>query len=72
MRRTLLANLEPFSGHFGGKYRLHIQSYARNQHEAGFYLHIHPKRQLILKRTTRRYISEDRVLHNHRCENLKS
>jgi hypothetical protein len=22
-------------------------------------------------RTTRRYITEDRVLHNHRCENLK-
>jgi hypothetical protein len=25
-----------------------------------------------LHRTTRRYIPEDRTLHNHRCENLKS
>jgi hypothetical protein len=24
------------------------------------------------QRTTRRYISEDGTLHNHRCENLKS
>jgi hypothetical protein len=24
------------------------------------------------QRTTRRYIPEDRTLHNHRCENLKS
>jgi hypothetical protein len=24
------------------------------------------------QRTTRRYISEDSTLHNHRCENLKS
>jgi hypothetical protein len=24
------------------------------------------------QRTTRRYISEDSILHNHRCENLKS
>jgi hypothetical protein len=25
-----------------------------------------------VKRTTPRYISEDRALHKHRCENLKS
>jgi hypothetical protein len=25
-----------------------------------------------LQRTTRRYISEDRILHNHRCKYLKS
>jgi hypothetical protein len=24
------------------------------------------------QRTTRRYIPEDKTLHNHRCENLKS
>jgi hypothetical protein len=24
------------------------------------------------QRTTRRYIPEDRTLHNHRCENLRS
>jgi hypothetical protein len=24
------------------------------------------------QRTTQRYIPEDRTLHNHRCENLKS
>jgi hypothetical protein len=24
------------------------------------------------RRTTQRYIPEDRILHNHRCENLKS
>jgi hypothetical protein len=24
------------------------------------------------QRTTQRYISEDKTLHNHRCENLKS
>jgi hypothetical protein len=25
-----------------------------------------------LQRTTRRHIPEDRTVHNHRCENLKS
>jgi hypothetical protein len=25
-----------------------------------------------IQRTTQRYIPEDRTLHNHRCENLKS
>jgi hypothetical protein len=30
------------------------------------------KASVDTKRTTRRYISEDGTLHNHRCENLKS
>jgi hypothetical protein len=37
-------------------------SQARNQDEAG--------RKQSPQRTTRRYIPEDRTLHNHRCENL--
>jgi hypothetical protein len=31
-----------------------------------------PKCRLIFRQTTRRYSQEDRNLHNHRCENLKS
>jgi hypothetical protein len=30
------------------------------------------KTPVDFQRTTRRYIPEDRTLHNHRCENLKS
>jgi hypothetical protein len=31
-----------------------------------------PETSVELQRTTRRYIPEDRTLHNHRCENIKS
>jgi hypothetical protein len=31
-----------------------------------------PETSVDFQRTTRRYIPEDRTLHNHRCENLKS
>jgi uncharacterized membrane protein len=30
------------------------------------------EKSIDFQRTTRRYIPEDRTLHNHRCENLKS
>jgi hypothetical protein len=30
-----------------------------------------PKRLADFRRSTRRYIPEDRTVHNHRCENLK-
>jgi hypothetical protein len=47
---------------FGGTCRLHLQgrriSQARNQSESRW--------------QARSYIPEDRTLHNHRCENLKS
>jgi hypothetical protein len=31
-----------------------------------------PEMSVDFQRTTRRYITEDRSLHNHRCENLRS
>jgi hypothetical protein len=34
--------------------------------------YVPPKMSVEFQRTTRRYIPEDRTLHNHRCENLKS
>jgi hypothetical protein len=34
--------------------------------------YVPPKRRLNFKRTTRCYIPDDRTLHNHRCENLRS
>jgi hypothetical protein len=33
---------------------------------------IYPKTSVDFHRTTRRYIPEDRTLHNHRYKNLKS
>jgi hypothetical protein len=58
---------------FGGTCRLHLQgsrvSHARNQHEVGSKL---PKTSDDIQRTTRQYIPEDRSLHDHRCEYLKS
>jgi hypothetical protein len=30
------------------------------------------EKSVDFQQTTRRYIPEDRTLHNHRCENLKS
>jgi hypothetical protein len=53
--------------HFGETCCLYLQgrriSQPRNQHEAG---------SKHVQRTTRRYIPEDRTLHNFCCENLKS
>jgi hypothetical protein len=34
--------------------------------------HIPPKYRLSFQRTTGHHITEDRILHNHQCENLKS
>jgi hypothetical protein len=31
-----------------------------------------PETSVGFKRTTWRYVTEDRTIHNHRCENLKS
>jgi hypothetical protein len=33
---------------------------------------MHPETSVIFHRTTLRHISEDRILHNHHSENLKS
>jgi hypothetical protein len=68
---------------FGGTYRLHFQdrriSQSRNQllllpPTRWFlaWLNLRPWRWRRFKRTTRRYIPEDRTLHNHGCENLRS
>jgi hypothetical protein len=70
---------------FGGSYRLHLQgrkiSQARNRCQAGSKENsgllkteatCFSEMSVDFKRTTRRYIPEDRNLHNHRCENLKS
>jgi hypothetical protein len=61
------------NGLSGGTCRLHLQnrrmSQARNQREAGSKessLHLQGSSE-----TTRRYIPEDSILHNHRCENPK-
>jgi hypothetical protein len=55
---------------FGGTHGLHLQarriSQAKNQREA----ESKPGSSVDFQRTTRRYIPEDRILHNHRCENL--
>jgi hypothetical protein len=68
---------------FGGTCWLHLPgrriSQARNQREAGS-MNSSLKMEAIyssatsvqIQRTTRRYIPEDRTLHNHRCENLRS
>jgi hypothetical protein len=57
------------NGRFGGMYRLHILSrrinQAKYQHETG-------TKMVDFQRTPRRYILEDRILHNDRCENLTS
>jgi hypothetical protein len=51
---------------FGGTYRLHLHgrsiSHEGNQCE----------NRWQAERTTCHYTSEDRTLHNHRCDNLKS
>jgi hypothetical protein len=73
---------------FGGKCRLHLQdrriSRARNQREnrwqaaLGLFFDSEmeatcsPKTSVDFQRATKRYMPEDRTLHNHRCENLKS
>jgi hypothetical protein len=46
---------------------MHISSFAYPS-----ILKMEAKRQLTFKRITRHYISKDRTLHNHRCENLRS
>jgi hypothetical protein len=72
------------NGCFGGTCRLHLQGRARNQ--ACFMLVSRLAYSSTLKmeaicssetsvdvhRNARRYIPEDRALHNHRCNNLKS
>jgi hypothetical protein len=58
------------SRHFGRAYRFHLQdrriTQVRNQRETG------KKTSVYLKKTARPYVPQDRKLHNHRCENLKS
>jgi hypothetical protein len=62
-----------FNGRFGEICRLHLQDRrikeARNEHEAGSAYY---ETSVDFQRRTRRYIPENRILHNHRCENLKS
>jgi hypothetical protein len=52
---------------FGGTYRFHLQgrriSRAKKKRES---------RWQARQPTTRRYVPQDRILHNHRCENLKT
>jgi hypothetical protein len=59
---------------FRGTYRFHLQGWrvhqARNQHEADSKQN--SKTPVDCQQTTWRYIPQDRTLHNHRCENLKS
>jgi hypothetical protein len=63
---------------FGGTGRLYFQcwsiSQARNQHESGNKIESvrFSETAVGFKRTRQRYILEDRTLHNHRYENLKS
>jgi hypothetical protein len=56
------------SWRFGGTYRLHLQGESSWQAEAI----CSSETSVDFHQTTWRYIPEDRTLHNHRCENLKS
>jgi hypothetical protein len=64
---------------FGGTHRLRFQcrriNQVKNQSEACDPEDVgdmSPEKSVEFQQTTRRYIPEDRKLHNHRCENLKS
>jgi hypothetical protein len=54
---------------FGGTYRLHLHGRKNKLSNKPAWKHVASS---DFQRTTRRYISEDGTLHNHRCENLKS
>jgi hypothetical protein len=59
---------------YGGTYRLHLHSrisQARNQRDR-WQATCSSETSVDFQRTTRRYIPDNRALHNHRCEKLKS
>jgi hypothetical protein len=68
------------NGLFGGISRLHHQGQtvmqARNQHLLAFLFELKmeatysSEASVDFQRTTRRYIPEDRTLHDHRCKNI--
>jgi hypothetical protein len=60
-----------FNRRFGGTYRLHLQKPASNQ-VAKIEAICSSETSVDTQRTKRRHIPKDDILHNHRCENLKS
>jgi hypothetical protein len=73
------------NGHFGETFRPHLQGRRKSKikvrnrlHEYLFYAIPEDGRDIFLEtsvdfhQTTRRYIPEDIILRNYRCENLKS
>jgi hypothetical protein len=64
------------SWRLGGTCRLYLQgrriSHARNQREAASsWMRCSSEMSVVVQGTTWSYISEDRTLHNHHCENLR-
>jgi hypothetical protein len=79
-KSSVFCNITPCSPlevnrHFGVTYHLHLESrgvsQSRNQHKASIKTVCLPETSVDLHRTTRSYITEDRILHSRRCENLK-
>jgi hypothetical protein len=59
------------SHRFGGTCRLHLQGRIVSR-TANHRKRMWQAESVDFQRTTRRYIPEDKSLHNNRCENLKS
>jgi hypothetical protein len=57
---------------FGGTYRFHLQGTKISREGYQRESRWQAETPVDFQRTTRRYIPEDVILHNHRCENLKS
>jgi hypothetical protein len=80
MKNAVFWDVEPcrsreMNRHFGGTYRLHFQSRKIREREFStlkMKAILSSETSVHFTRSTRRHIPKDDILHNHRCENLKS